>query len=329
MSSVKLVKVEVPFISLKGSRLPEGATYNHLNHSFLWVDIIAGEVHRVFLPANDEENVKEMLSTHEVVKVEDSCGVIGLTSDNDIYIVGCQKGVGFVNFKTKEFKYKLFFPSETYNISLRSNDGSIDDKGNFWVGTMDNFDQPSVGPNGFQYRVNHKDFSIDTLIKNCYIPNGMAWKDNKFYWTDSGTYTIWKFDYDSNTGEISNKQPLINMKDFCPEDESPEPDGFAMAANGDIYTAVWSTGKVLRFNLEGKLMEKFIFPAKRVTCPIIGGKNFNELFVTSADLHLDDVDKLASEPGDLGGAIFKVVLDSDVRGLPKNIWGGNVEDLIN
>lgn len=328
MSSIKRTVIDEVFLNFPKSRLSEGPTYNPLDNSFLWVDIIAGEVHRVFLPIGTLEytakQLQEIKDSHEVVKVPDSVGVIGLTSNPDVYIAGCQRGVGFVDFNKGSFQYKVEYPAESHNEKYRSNDGAIDHLGNFWVGTISNFGQPGSPSGGSLYRVN-TDFSIDTLLSECKIPNGIAFYEGKFYWTDSLTFTIWKFDYNEATGEITNREPHIKIKDYCSEFESPEPDGFAMATNGDIYTAVFSTSKVLRFNIKGELVEEFIFPAKRITCPVFGGENLDTLFVTSADLHLDDIDKVDSaQPLDFGGAIFRVVLDG-VQGLPKNVWTGALE----
>lgn len=158
------------------------------------------------------------------------------------------------------------------------------------------------------------------MIEDAFIPNGLAWHEGKVYWTDTITHTIWKFDYDAENNRLVHRTPHIDLEKFCPE--TPNPDGFAMAENGDIYTAVFGGSAVLRFDIYGQLLEKFLFPAQRITCAVLGGKDGNELFVTSADLHLDDPSKLQSEQGDVGGSIFRIKLDPTVRAKSKSLWNG-------
>ncbi|CDK26281.1 unnamed protein product [Kuraishia capsulata CBS 1993] len=325
----KQTVVTEKFLSFDGSRLSEGVTYNPSNHTLLWLDVIAGEIHRVFLPSESlesygSEDLIKVAETHEIIKTGSPVGVIGLTSDDDVLIAGCKEGAGFASFKTKTFEYKYLFETDPEVVkNMRSNDGSVDKDGNFWVGTMNDFSFGSVTPTGKLYKISAKDDSVTTMISEATIPNGLGWFNGKMYWTDSLTFTIWKFDYDFTTGKLSNREPHIKIKEILPGYDSPEPDGFCMTETGDIFTAVWSTSRVLHFNPAGELVEEFVFPAARISCVTFGGKDFDELFVTSADLHLDEPELVGSVAGDLGGSIFRVKLPG-VKGQKKNIWKGKI-----
>ncbi|ODQ77697.1 hypothetical protein BABINDRAFT_10024 [Babjeviella inositovora NRRL Y-12698] len=319
---VKQIKIEQPFLNFRG-RLSEGVTYNPANNTLLWVDIIAGEVHRVKLLEGDDytpEQLTTVAATHEVVKVPDSVGVIGLTKDKDVYIAGCQFGYGFVSFVTGEFVYRKRYANAL--ATLRSNDGTVDPQGNFWVGTMSDFSVGSVKPEGSLYRINTNG-SIDEVFSECLIPNGMAFSGSTLTWIDSLTFTIWKFDYNLETGEVSNKRPHIEIKKVLPDLNSPEPDGMTMLPDGSIYVAVWSSSRVLHFDPEGKLVTEFVFPAERISCVTFGGTSGDEMFVTTANQHLDDVTRL-DEVEDFGGSIFRVKVPG-VKSTPKSIWQGSLE----
>lgn len=108
----------------------------------MWVDIIAGKIHRVFLPnfetppPNDysDEELASTVGSHEMIQIDDSVGFIGLTPDVNILVCGCGNGYGTANFSGKSFEYRhAFLESNPY---IRFNEGAIDDEGNLWCGTM-------------------------------------------------------------------------------------------------------------------------------------------------------------------------------------------------
>ncbi|KAK6464158.1 Gluconolactonase putatively [Scheffersomyces coipomensis] len=331
---VPIVKLDQSNIFLPEyrGRLTEGITYNPKNNTLLWVDIIAGEVHRVVL--NDEP-----FKTHEFLKwesPEESIGAITLTSDNDIILICGKYGVAKGNFKTRDpIEYFLKYPLQSKDeaLRLRSNDGIIDPWGNLWIGLMNDFNittKEGVKPEGYLYKINYEDLSIETMIDKTLISNGLAFSEDgkTFYWTDSLTFTIWKFDYDYKTNTLSNKSSHVAIKsDIFPEFESPEPDGLTMTKNEEIYSAVFSTNSVIHVNKQGELLDKIEIPAQKLTCVISGGKDNDELFITTGHKDLLDKDAIIDAKdvsGDLGGFLFKVKLDKSINGQTKNIWGGKV-----
>ncbi|GMG60194.1 unnamed protein product [Ambrosiozyma monospora] len=217
-----------PYIEYHDSRLTEGITYNPANNSLLWVDIIKGEINRVFL--KDDLSYSE----RESHKVDASLGVIGLTSDPDIYICGASSGVGQFNFSTKEFKLIAKYPAEfhdkeKFGKTMRSNDGAIDSNGDFWVGTMANFDE-EVTPVGRLYKYDSKTLKEEVIIKDVAISNGINWFGDYMYWTSSLEYRIYRFKYDYKSGSIdpSTKEVFVDIPKIFhdrPQYHKGEPDG--------------------------------------------------------------------------------------------------------
>lgn len=309
-------------------RLTEGITYNSSNDTILWVDIIAGEVHRAKLSG-------DFTSSHEYLKFDDSresIGAIGLTSNDNVVIVCSKFGICKGNFADGSIEYILKYNhDEAQQKRLRSNDGIVDPWGHLWIGVMNDFPitkEEGVSPEGRLYRINCHDLTIETMAEDCYIANGLAFSEDgkTFYWTDSLTFTIWKFDYDYTSNKLSNKRKHICTKDEF-NLESPEPDGLTMTKDEEIYTAVFSSSSVAHFDKDSKLIEKIILPAERITCATTGGKENNELFITTGNLKLDDFSHEVSaedKEGDLGGFLFHLKFDKPLNGQLKNIWGGKL-----
>lgn len=132
------------------------------------------------------------------------------------------------------------------------------------------------------------------------------------YFTDSPRYTIYKYDFDAPTGTISNKQVFAAIDHFEHQFKA-EPDGLAVDIEGHVWSAIWGACKVIRFSPDGKPVQEIVFPALRASCPAFGGKDMDELFVTTADLDENDVEgrRKYSENGN----VFRVKVG--VRGLPK------------
>lgn len=304
-----------PFLNYNG-RLSEGPTYNPSNNTLLWVDIIAGKFHRVRLPATSADNYtsqekKQVEQSHEEFVIPDEyIGVIYLTDDDDVVYLGGKRGIAKYVLTTGEFKYKWLFPNGS---KLRSNDGNVDPEGNIWQGVMGSFDYGPI-EEGALLKIDTKTDEVTTVIPNVLISNGINWSHDgrTLYWTSSLDLKIYAFDY--HEGEISNKRVFIDIRAVYPDVESPEPDGFTLSESGDLFTAVWSTGTVAHFNAEGTLVEKFTFPAQRISACTFGGINMDELFITTANLQLEDPARLGENVQDLGGSIFRIKVKGQ-RGL--------------
>lgn len=323
-------------------RLTEGVTYDERNNTLLWVDIIQGEVHRVFLD-NTNTNTNTSSSSHETLKWDssnESIGAICLTNDPNKLIICSKYGLAYGDFSSSTIEYFFKYPHTTNpdeKLRLRSNDGIIDPWGNLWIGVMNDFPigaKEGIQPEGKLYRIGFSKESnkltCDVMIENSLILNGLCFNNqgDEFYWTDSLTFKIWKYDYDKTTNKLTNKSVFIDLKQFYPDVEQSEPDGLVMTNNGEIYTCVFSTGTILHVDNQGKEIERIKIAAKRPTCVTIGsGIKNNEMFVTTGHLKLDDekatIDATNLD-GDLGGFLFKLKVDKDLNGQKKNIWGGKV-----
>jgi D-xylonolactonase len=88
---------------------------------------------------------------------------------------------------------------------------------------------------------------------------------------------IYAYDYDRRTGGLRNRHVLVQV----PVDEGV-PDGLTVDVEGFLWSAQWYGSSVVRYDPEGKVERRISFPAKQVSSVAFGGKDLNDIFVTSA-----------------------------------------------
>jgi sugar lactone lactonase YvrE len=108
------------------------------------------------------------------------------------------------------------------------------------------------------------DGSFHRVIENVAIPNGLTWSrdDKTMYFTASEEQTIFAYDFDAETGAISNKRPF-----FKPETATP--DGHAQDVDGNLWVALWGGSKVVRVSPEGKVTAEIAVPTRCPTASVL------------------------------------------------------------
>lgn len=124
-----------------------------------------------------------------------------------------------------------------------------------------------------------KDGSYTTILESQGCPNGMAFsKDLKtFYYTHSPEHTIWQFDYDKATGNVTHKRPLT-----VTEKADGYPDGFTIDSSDHFWSARWDGSCVIRLSPDTKEVQRIHLPCKKVSSVTFGGKHLDELYLTTA-----------------------------------------------
>jgi sugar lactone lactonase YvrE len=191
--------------------------------------------------------------------------------------------------------------------TTRFNDGKCDPLGRFWAGTMD---MDEKGPLGSLYMLNHQ-HQLTRQWLGVTVSNGLAWdmsgKQPTFYYIDSPTRQVVAFDYEPDTGSLSNRRVAIAI----PDGEG-FPDGMTIDSEGALWIALWQGWGVVRYNPKtGERLGKIEIPVEKVTSCTFGGPDLNDLFITTASIGLAP-DARAAQPD--AGAVFRVKTDS--TGLP-------------
>lgn len=116
------------------------------------------------------------------------------------------------------------------------------------------------------------DLKLCRMIEGVTIPNSIGWSadDKTMFFTDTPTKPISKFDYEAATGNISNRRPYFRY-----EGEDGAPDGFAIDAEGCLWTAVYGAGKVLRLSPEGKIIGEIPLPTRWFRALVLSEKTLS------------------------------------------------------
>lgn len=187
---------------------------------------------------------------------------------------------------------------------MRFNDGAVDSRGRFWAGAMNDQKVKDPVDEGAMFRLD-PDLTLHRVLEKLVIPNGIGWSEDEktMYITDSPAGDIYAFDFDVETGNISNQRVFFHLGDG-----SGVPDGFAMDVEGCFWVAVHGGKKVIRLSPEAKVLAEISLPTKGITCPVFVG---TELFITTGQDSEGE-----PESARYGGRVFRV--DVGVRGKPKH-----------
>ncbi|CAO3458879.1 Gluconolactonase (EC 3.1.1.17) [Azospirillum argentinense] len=191
----------------------------------------------------------------------------------------------------------------------RLNDAMADAAGRLWVGSMDDAEQEASGA---LYRIG-PDGSVERADEGYTVSNGPALSPDgrTLYHTDSPSRTIFAFTLAAD-GTLSDKR--IHLR-FGEEDGYP--DGMTCDAEGHLWVAHWSGGRVSRFRPDGTLDRVVRLPVSNVTSCAFGGPGLDRLFITTAAQDAPAQGTPAGEP--LAGGLFACT--PGVVGLPAGRFG--------
>ena len=268
--------------------LGEGITYSSSNNNLYWLDI--GNISKLY-SLELSSNKKEIFELPEIVTAT------SIKSQNELILATTN---GLKLFNTSNKKFESVVNIENDQIMTRSNDGASDALGRFWFGTMqNNFDKNG---NGIPHKENiGKLYKVDTnkkisvIEEGLGIPNTFVWSpDNKhFYFTDTLNGTILSYNFELESGELSNK------KNFATFDRG-HPDGSTIDTDGCVWNCRWGGSCIVRFTPSGKVDQIIEMPVQNITNCVFGGKDMKTLFITTAS---------NDNKSNLDGSLFSINLN--------------------
>lgn len=276
--------------------LGEGPLWHPVEGRLYWVDIVN---HDIYLSNKD-------LTAFSRIHFDTPVGAFGFQKLGGFVLA---TGQGFAFWGGGKTDLEVVWNPLPARNGVRLNDGKVDPAGRFWAGSMDTEQRQ-----GALYRLD-PDGSQHTLLNHIGISNGLGWSPDRktMYYTDSLQYTIFQFDFDLESGQISNQRPFVLLPK---DDREIVPDGLCVDAEGCVWSAQWNGWQIVRFSPAGDPLLKVEVPAQRVTSCCFGGRDLDQLFITTARVDLTD-EELSKQP--LAGNIF--TCQTDTRGQQVNFFG--------
>jgi sugar lactone lactonase YvrE len=275
----------------------EGPRWNAAEQRLYWVDFIEKQNIHSWHPATQE------LRTYPT---EAPVTALGFRRSGDLIVATG----GRIATYTLTGKKLSSFTSLDDRPGMRLNDGAVDADGRFWVGSMHSEKQDE--PHGSLYRFD-ADGGVHEMDSGFTVSNGLGWSPDRrtFYFIDTFRRVIYAYDFSQPEGAISNRRVYAKTVE-----SDGYPDGLAVDAEGHVWVAFWGGWKVVRYDPDGKQEREIRFPVANPTACAFGGRDLDELYVTTARLGLK-ADELTKQP--LAGDLFRVRLN--IQGQEEPLFG--------
>jgi sugar lactone lactonase YvrE len=284
-----------------GDKCGEGAVWHETENVLYWCDINRFLIHR-YDPT--EQSVRSWFFD-EVVSA------IALTDRDDTLAVAL--GSRLILWKpNSDHRKDYIFRLEGWP-AVRLNDGRVDPRGSFWLGSMrnnvnsDGSSGEAGGTDGKLYRVD-PDGNITEWRHDIGIANTLAWSPDRrrFYSADTLANAVRVYSYDARTGDIADEQPfLMNFARGLP-------DGSATDSEGYLWNCRYDGGCIVRIAPDGTVDRVIEMPVSKITTCTFGGPELRTLYVTTASNAAPPHERLA-------GGLFAI--ETEVSGQRENRFG--------
>jgi sugar lactone lactonase YvrE len=272
------------------SKWGEGPTWH--NGCLLYVDI-HGHCVVEFNPTTGDER-KWAVNQQVGFVVPCRSGKLLCGGDNGLFFLDRESGV-----TTDIYDPEPNLPNNRFN------DGKCSPDGRLFAGTI--AEDKSTGTARL-YRLD-PNLSTTEIYGPVTNSNGLAWTaDQKiFFYIDTPSKEVKAFDYDGESGQISNCRVVIRTND-----QAGVPDGMTIDNEDHLWIAFCHGGHVARYNPKtGAEVERVDIPAHETTSCAFGGPEGTDLYISTG------LAKNRNE--EFGGRIF-VIRDLPVGGAPTAIF---------
>jgi len=275
--------------------LGEGPAWDAKTQTLYWVDILGKRIH-AWKDGRDE-----------FFQLDEFVGCVAPRRDGGLVAALRASIVTLKRFAPRPHR----IAAVTEPASNRFNDGKCDPAGRLLAGTMD-MEEKNASGNLYSFEAGKP---ARKLLDGIRISNGLAWSPDHqtLYYIDTPTRQARAFDYNLDTGDISNPRVVI---------EVPEsmgwPDGMTSDMEGRLWIALWGGAKIARWNpLNGRLEAEIAVPALQTSSCVFGGARRDILYVASARVGMDES---ALEKHPHSGGLFQI--QTQTEGMPTFEFAG-------
>lgn len=280
------MSISIHCVSSLKNQIGESPVWCAEEQTLYWVDITKPAIYRLRLATGE---TAEWIMPTEI-------GSIGLREQGGV-IIALRTGFHLFDFDTE--KLQRIGDPEAHLPMTRFNDGKVAPDGRFWAGTMD--DRMDKQPVGALYRLD-ADYTWHRCLTGLRGSNGLAWSPDGrvMYHSDSRIGNIHAYDYNVETGEISNRRLFAAQNP-----QSGRPDGAAVDEAGYYWSAGITAGTLNRWSPTGQLELQIELPCSAPTMPCFGGTDMKTIFITSLTRN-QSPEQLAAKPQSGGVFALKV-----------------------
>jgi sugar lactone lactonase YvrE len=178
----------------------------------------------------------------------------------------------------RDFTEKQFLVDPCRDIpNVRLNDAVVDRAGRLWTGSLNERDLPA--PDGSLYRLdaNHALHRIDGGFS---VANGITFGPlgDRLYVSNMLKGEVLAYDLDAESGRANNRRVYVRNAEGA-----GFPDGLTVDVEGYVWIGHWKGRRVTRHHPDsGEVVAEVELPVTNVTRATFGGKDLDELIVTTA-----------------------------------------------
>ncbi len=278
------MNVEVEVLVEAGDILGEGVIWHPNEQALYWCDNLKPNIQR-YTPATGE---------HRVWPMPEEVGCIVFREQGGI-CAAMKSGFAYID-DLDQLDIRYIVDPEPDKVGNRLNDGKCDRAGRFWCGSMDADLQQRTAS---LYRLD-ADETCHKMDSGFIVSNGIAWSpDNRvMYFSCTRSEALYAYDFDMDTGDISNRRVLVDTTDkpFRIDGATVDSEGFYWCA--EVHD--WCIGK---YAPDGSRVDRIKLPVRQPTMCTFGGENLDILYVVSATRFLEP-NEVPEQP--LAGALFAI-----------------------
>jgi sugar lactone lactonase YvrE len=266
---------DVELVVNLNSELLEGPVFDKVHNLLYFVSILDYRVYR-FNPVTKELFFIQLASPTSCVFLSSGFGIVAAST------------MGFYSLD-----FELLAAEKIFEINIphntRFNDGILDPKGRFLIGTMG---YPKIIDN-IGSVISYSDGNVKVLIEGTTISNGIVFSEDskKMFFIDTPRRTVATYKYDLELGLCEFVNDLVYFEG------AGIPDGMDIDGAGNLWVAEWGGSCVSVWNsVTGQNIGKIEIPLENVTSVCFD--NHKNLYVTTAKSYVGGVGK--------GGALFYI-----------------------
>jgi sugar lactone lactonase YvrE len=195
---------------------------------------------------------------------------------------------------------------------LMLNDGKCDRRGRYWCASVHS---DFIGRQAELFRLD-PDLTARRIDGGFIIGNGIAFSpdDRRMYFADSRDQTVWVYDFDLDSGAVSNRRVFFSTAAI-----EGRVDGATCDNEGNYWCALVHGGVVACISPDGRMIRRIEVPARHPTMVAFGGPHLDQLYVTSASSLLKPEER-ATWPH--AGKLFRID-GLGARGMAEPRFGGD------